>query len=71
MLNAATPILFRPLPRLALVKPEHPENAESPMLVTVSGSVTLVIIELLNAPSPMLETGRPSIAFGTVTTVQQ
>ena len=43
-------------------------NAESPMLVTLLGIVTLVRLAcLMNAELPMLITGSPLIVLGTLT----
>ena len=45
---------------LMLVRPVQPLNALDPMLVTLSGMVTLVrLLQDWNAPFPMLVTGYP------------
>ena len=50
--------------KVMLVRPVQPENAEEPMLVTLSGIVMLVRLEQFeNAPLPMIVTPLPIVTL--------
>ena len=49
------------------VRLEQEMNAPAPMLVMLLGIVTLAMLLLENARSPILVTGRPSIVLGMTT----
>ncbi len=61
-------MLVTPFPMVMLVSPSQFQNAEPPMLLTLSGMVMLVIkllrILILNAKLPILVTGRPLCLLG-------
>jgi hypothetical protein len=55
------------VPIVTLVRLVQATNAQSPILVTLSGIETLVRLEYPNASYPMLMTSRPSIMPGMLT----
>src|SRR5438046_9486913 len=67
--NAEFPIVKTPVPIRILVRWVHPWKALLPMLVILSGTVTLVRTVLFkNAELPMLVTGQPFVVPGITTT---